>query len=56
MVPVQIRVTKKLIELIDELVQEGIYSNRSEVIRDAIRKHLRVNGEIGVGQIPRQSR
>lgn len=40
MEPVQVRVTRKLIELVDELVENGIYSNRSEAIRDAIRKHV----------------
>ena len=40
MMPVQIRVTEKLIEMIDKLVESGIYSNRSEAIRDAIRKHV----------------
>lgn len=44
MIPVQIRVTKKLIEMIDHLVDEGLYSNRSEAIRDAIRRHVG-NGE-----------
>jgi len=40
MIPVQVRVTRKLIEMIDELVERGLYSNRSEAIRDAIRKHV----------------
>jgi Arc/MetJ-type ribon-helix-helix transcriptional regulator len=40
MVPVQVRVTKKLLEMLDELVGKGIYSNRSEAIRDAIRAHV----------------
>jgi len=47
MIPVQIRVTEKLIELVDELVESGLYSNRSEAIRDAIRKHVN-NDENGV--------
>lgn len=38
MVPVQVRLTKKLIERIDVLVTKGIYSNRSEAIRDAARR------------------
>jgi Arc/MetJ-type ribon-helix-helix transcriptional regulator len=41
MIPIQIRVTKKLIEMMDELIDNGIYSNRSEVIRDAVRRHVR---------------
>ncbi|MBL7160951.1 MAG: ribbon-helix-helix protein, CopG family [Candidatus Aenigmarchaeota archaeon] len=43
MMPVQIRVTERLIELIDRMVEEGVYSNRSEAIRDAIRRHVTVN-------------
>jgi len=38
MIPVQIRLTKKLLDLIDEMVEDGIYSNRSEAIRDAVRR------------------
>jgi len=38
MIPVQIRFTKKIIEQIDKLVEEGFYSNRSEAIRDATRR------------------
>jgi len=40
MIPVQVRITKKIVEEIDLLVQKGIYSNRSEVIRDATRRHV----------------
>lgn len=40
MIPVQVRVTKKLMERLDELIDCGAYSNRSEAIRDAIRKHV----------------
>jgi Arc/MetJ-type ribon-helix-helix transcriptional regulator len=38
MIPVQIRFTKKLIEYIDKLIETGVYSNRSEAIRDATRR------------------
>lgn len=38
MIPVQIRFTKKIIDHIDKLVESGIYSNRSEAIRDATRR------------------
>ena len=38
MIPVQIRFTRKIIEYIDRLVADGIYSNRSEAIRDATRR------------------
>ncbi|MBU0953218.1 MAG: ribbon-helix-helix domain-containing protein [Nanoarchaeota archaeon] len=40
MIPVQIRVTRRILETIDHLVREGIYLNRSEVVRDALRHHL----------------
>jgi len=40
MIPVQIRFTKKLLESIDRLVGAGIYSNRSEALRDAARRHV----------------
>jgi Arc/MetJ-type ribon-helix-helix transcriptional regulator len=40
MIPVQVRITKKIMEEIDILVDKGIYSNRSEVIRDATRRHV----------------
>ncbi len=40
MIPVQVRVTRKLIEMLDDLIESGMYSNRSEAIRDAIRKHV----------------
>lgn len=40
MIPVQVRVTRKLIRLLDELIEKGAYSNRSEAIRDAIRKNI----------------
>ena len=40
MIPIQVRVTKKLMERLDELITCGAYSNRSEAIRDAIRKHI----------------
>ena len=40
MIPVQVRVTKKLIKMLDELIEKGAYSNRSEAIRDAIRKNI----------------
>jgi len=40
MIPVQIRITKKLIDIIDELIECGIYSNRSQAIRDAVRRNV----------------
>ena len=38
MIPVQIRINRKMVEKIDQLVEAGVYSNRSEVIRDATRR------------------
>jgi Arc/MetJ-type ribon-helix-helix transcriptional regulator len=35
---VQIRLTDKQIKNIDVLVRKGIYPNRSEAVRDAVRK------------------
>lgn len=35
---VQIRLTPQLLKRVDYLVREGIYSNRNEAIRDAVRK------------------
>lgn len=36
--PIQIRLTKELIEKIDKFIEQGLYPNRSEAIRDAVRK------------------
>ena len=41
--PVQIRLTRELIEKIDKLVENGLYPNRSEAVRDAVRR-LRLMG------------
>lgn len=35
---VQIRLTHQLLRRVDNLVKKGIYSNRNETIRDAVRK------------------
>jgi Arc/MetJ-type ribon-helix-helix transcriptional regulator len=40
MIPIQIRITRKLVERVDELIEDGVYSNRSEAIRDAVRRHV----------------
>lgn len=40
MIPVQVRITRKIVEDIDKLVAAGLYSSRSEFIRDAARRHL----------------
>jgi Arc/MetJ-type ribon-helix-helix transcriptional regulator len=36
--PVQIRLTKELIEKIDNMIESGLYPNRSEAVRDAVRR------------------
>ncbi len=37
---VQIRLTKNMLEKIDELINIGEYPNRSEAIRDSVRRML----------------
>ena len=37
---VQIRLTKNMLEKIDELIKFGEYPNRSEAIRDGVRRML----------------
>jgi len=34
----QVRLTRELIEKVDELIDKGMYPNRSEAIRDAVRR------------------
>ena len=41
--PIQIRLTRELIEKIDTFIEKGIYPNRSEAVRDAVRR-LRIMG------------
>lgn len=36
--PVQIRLTSELIEKIDRMIDGGVYPNRSEAVRDAVRR------------------
>ena len=38
MYPTQVRLTKDLVEKVDKLVKRGVYPNRSEAIRDAVRR------------------
>ena len=35
------KLTSRMVEQMDELVQEGWYANRSELIRDAVRDAIR---------------
>ncbi len=41
MIPVQVRVTRKLLEEIEKAIRTGQYSSRSEFVREAIRNHLK---------------
>jgi len=36
--PFQIRLTKELLEKIDKMIERDLYPNRSEAVRDAIRR------------------
>jgi Arc/MetJ-type ribon-helix-helix transcriptional regulator len=36
----QIRLTRNMLERIDVLIQQGTYPNRSEAVRDSVRKML----------------
>lgn len=36
--PVQIRLTKEMIAKVDKLIETGLYPNRSEAVRDAVRR------------------
>ena len=35
---IQVRLSHGLVEKVDDLIDTGIYSNRSDVIRDAVRR------------------
>ena len=39
--PVQIRIPTKTLVEIDQLITKGVYTNRSEAIRDAVRRMLK---------------
>ena len=41
---VAVRVPKKVVEMVDELIREGYYQNRSDFLRTAIRLLLRKHG------------
>lgn len=45
----QIRMNKGLLKRVDSLVKTGVYTNRSDVIRDAVRRFV---WEKEVGSIP----
>lgn len=42
----QIRLSRSIVEMIDNLVRSGIYSSRSDAIRDAVRRFVWHN-EVG---------
>ena len=37
---IQIRMSHGLVEMMDSLVEKGIYANRSDVIRDSVRRFV----------------
>ncbi len=41
----QIRLTEKQLKTVDAMVRKGVYPNRSEAVRDAVRKLLNENGD-----------
>ncbi len=45
----QIRMNKELLKRIDSLVKTGVYSNRSDVIRDSVRRFV-WEKEVGILQ------
>jgi len=45
----QIRMNKGLLKMVDSLVKQGVYTNRADVIRDAVRRFV---WEKEVGTIP----
>lgn len=40
-VPVQVRMTEKMIRMAEQLVKDGLYVNISDVIRDGLRNTLK---------------
>lgn len=47
----QIRMNKGLLDRIDSMVKSGIYTNRADVIRDAVRRFV---WEKEIGSIPKK--
>ncbi|MDD5182501.1 MAG: ribbon-helix-helix domain-containing protein [Candidatus Nanoarchaeia archaeon] len=41
-ITVATKLTEKMAEVIDALVKEGVYTNRSEALRDAVRLQIRM--------------
>ena len=44
---IQVRLPKGIIEQIDSLVKKGLYSNRSDVVRESVRRHISLDSVIG---------
>lgn len=42
----QIRMNKELTKIMDKLIEQGIYSSRAEIVRDAVRRFVWEN-EVG---------
>ncbi len=38
MIPIQVRIPRNFLEKIDKFIETGVYSNRSEAVRDAVRR------------------
>ena len=51
MVTSQVRLTRELTQAIDSMVKKGLYANKSDVIRDAVRR-LAFNMDSLIGIIP----
>jgi Arc/MetJ-type ribon-helix-helix transcriptional regulator len=47
---VQIRLTGKLVEKLGELVKEGLYPNKSEAVRDAVRRLILEHELVELGE------
>ncbi len=41
----QIRLTEKQLKTVDVLIRKGVYPNRSEAVRDAVRRLVEGNGK-----------
>ncbi len=51
---VNVRLPKKAISWVDTLVNKGIYSSRSEAIREFVREYLTENRQEGPGEKGRE--
>ena len=44
----QIRLPKKILEKVDELVKSGLFQSRSEIVREAIRNYIKQSNYNGM--------